>query len=141
MSTRTWTVIDIELELEPSNWEPLPELPATLGTPTVDWSYNDLGKLETDITLLINNNLETVSFWDWDPDGVVSTAEDTGEEDPWGDLAPEHREAALEWGKEVHRRVCAGAEALVQQAAPHGSDAYRAIVAYASSSASGEGVS
>lgn len=145
MSTSTSTPIYIELELElelkPADWDPLPQLPAALGSPTVDWSFNDQGKIETDVSLVIGDEVHTVSFWDSDQDGVVNTAEDTADKDPWDDLDPWRREAALEWGKEVHQRICAGVEVLVNQAAPHGSDSYRAIVAYASSTADGPGPS
>lgn len=85
----------------------LPELPATISTPKVTWGYDE-GTLLTNVTLTINGEERTASFWDDDEFGIISTAEDNyGTEDTtiWENLDPAENAAIHAWGRAVHARV------------------------------------
>ena len=123
------------LELDPSFWEEAEQaaLPSNLGTPRVGWGF-DGNKIETRVGLTINGEYREVAFWDTDQDGTLNTAEDNfGDdgEDPWEDLEPDDYQAALKWGKGVHARIVHGAEQVTVTAASQGSEAYNAVIQYA----------
>jgi hypothetical protein len=125
--------IEATVTLDPNGRGPLPELPASLGAPVVRWGFDD-GKIETNILLTIDGEEEVVSFWTTDQDGTNNTAEDafgTEGPTPWEDLDPEDLEAAVKWGNAVHARICEGAQAVTEAAAAVDSDAYNAVIAYA----------
>ncbi|MCB5280577.1 hypothetical protein [Arthrobacter sp. ES1] len=126
--------IKANLELDPNGWSDLPAFPAHLGTPEVLWGFEGNGTLETDVVLTIDGEDQIVSFWSTDLHGTYNTAEDTldcEDRKVWHDLEPEDFEAAIAWGKEVHTRISAAVQSLAEAAAPCGSDAYNAIVAFA----------
>lgn len=126
--------IKATLELAPDSWDELPELPAHLGTPEVFWGFETNGTLETDVVLVIDGEDQIVSFWSTDLDGTYNTAEDTLDREDrkvWQDLEPEDFEAAIAWGKAVHDRITDAVQSLAEAAAPHGSEAYKAVVAFA----------
>ena len=124
------------VELDPDGWEPLPDLPAALLPVRVGFSYSDTGKLETEVTLTIDGSEETAVFWNTDLDGVVNNAEDFGAPDaPWSSLNGEPLDAAAEYGRQIHHRICDAIELIIGQVAPHGSPLYAAALAYAASPA------
>jgi hypothetical protein len=112
--------------------QPLPELPERIGTPAVSWGYDE-GYLTTSVTLSINGEDRTASFWDDEEYGICSTAEDTfGTEDTtiWEDLDPLDNAAIHRWGRAVHARLLDAAGGLGDSAAPEGSEAHSAVTAF-----------
>lgn len=125
--------IKATLGLDPNGWGELPAFPAHLGTPEVLWSFADNGTLETDVVLVIDGEDQIVSFWSNGEHETHNTAEDTldsEDRDVWQDLEPGDFEVAIAWGRAVHRRISSAVESLAEAAAPHGSDAYNAVVAF-----------
>lgn len=127
--------IHTTLELDPSFWDGAEQaaLPSNLGTPRVDWGF-DGNKIETRVGLTINGESREVAFWDTDQDGTLNTAADNfGDDggDPWEDLDADDYQAALKWGAGVHARIVHGAEQVTVTAAGHGSEAYNAVIQYA----------
>lgn len=121
------------LELDPNAWEALPPLPEHLGVPDIRWDFDE-GRVTTIVTLIIDGDEELVSFWDTDHEGVCNTVQNALDDEDralWRGLGPDVFAAAIAWGKEVHVRICAGAELLAVAVAPYGSEAYEAVVAYA----------
>lgn len=68
--------------IRPTGRNPLPGLPATHGSPTIDWSFNGQGKIETDVSLVIGDEAQTVSFWDSDLAIVAYASCDAGRKSP-----------------------------------------------------------
>lgn len=126
--------IKATLELDPNRWDELPELPAHLSAPEVFWNFETSGVLETDVVLVIDGEDQIVSFWSNDQNEGFNTAQDTLDREDrkvWQDLEPEDFEAAIAWGKVVHDRISDAVQSLAEAAAPHGSEAYNAVVAFA----------
>lgn len=133
--------IQATLELDPNGWGDLPAFPAHLGTPEVQWNFSDNGTLETDVILVVDNEDQIVSFWSNDQNESFNTAQDTldsEDREVWQNLEAEDFEAAIAWGTAVHRRICAGVQSVTEAAAPSGSDAHNAVIAYATSTRSHE---
>jgi hypothetical protein len=133
MSAPITAPIKATLELDATLWGELPAIPESIGIPTVQWGFVD-EKIETDVVLTVDGRDEIVSFWITDQDGVCNTTEDNFDIEnakAWEDLEPEEFEAAIAWGKDVHRRICEGVESIVATAAPYESDAYNAVIAFA----------
>lgn len=128
--------IKATLELDPNGWDDLPAFPVHLGTPEVRWGFEGNATLETDVILVIEGEDEIVSFWSNGEYETHNTAEDTLDSEDrkvWQDLEPADFEAAITWGHAVHRRICAGVQSVTEAAAPYRSDAYKAVVAFATS--------
>jgi hypothetical protein len=126
--------IRAKLDLNPSSWGDLPGLPESVGTPQVQWGFEDNGTLETDVVLKIDGEEEIVSFWSNDQKESWNTAQeslDCEDRKVWQDLEPEDFEAAIAWGTAVHRRIGAAVQSVTEASAPYGSEAYNAVVAYA----------
>jgi len=108
----------------------LPELPATISTPKITWGYDE-GTLLTNVTLTINGEDRTASFWDDDEFGIISTAEDNyGTEDTtiWEDLDPADNASVHLWGRAVHARLLQLAPTEDSMPA-EGSEEYASILA------------
>lgn len=108
----------------------LPELPETISTPKVSWGYEE-NTLFTNVTLNINGEDRTATFWDDDEFGIISTAEDNyGTEDTttWEDLEPAEDAAIHLWGRNVHARLLTVAPNEASMPAVE-SEAYAAILA------------
>lgn len=145
MSTETTSVhnpnnnitvpIHATLELDHSFWNGAQRtsLPVHLGTPEVNWGF-DGNKIETRVELTINGESREVAFWDTDQDGTLNTAVHgfgQSSEDPWADLEAADYWAALKWGAGVHARIVHAAEQVTVAAAGRGSEAYNAVVEFA----------
>ena len=86
------------LQLSTAWHDQLPEWPANLPEPEVNFGFDD-GKAETYV--VVDDKMMT--FWDSGRDGIINDT-DT-DYNPWEDFDEEDQEAALKWGKEVHNRV------------------------------------
>jgi hypothetical protein len=126
--------IKATLELDPNGWGELPALPAHLGTPEVLWGFEGHDTLETSVVLVINGEEQIVAFWEPAENETHNNARDSrgcGECNVWKDLDPEDFDAAITWGTAVHQRISAAVQSLTETAAPYTSDAYNAVIAYA----------
>jgi hypothetical protein len=111
----------------------LPTLPETLGTPEVQWGF-DGETLDTQVTLTLDGVKETVTFWGKDPGNISNTTQGApGNEGhtPWENLAPADFDTAINWATTVHQRLQSAIVNLTESAAPRGSEAYAAILAFA----------
>lgn len=86
------------IELSNAWFEKLPEWPANLPEPEVNFGF-DNGKAETYVVI----DGKMMTFWDSDFDGTIDDT-DSGS-NPWEDYDEVDQEMAREWGKAVHERV------------------------------------
>ncbi|QOD06101.1 hypothetical protein [Pseudarthrobacter sp. BIM B-2242] len=86
------------IELKTASFDTLPEWPADLPEPEVSFDFSG-GKCETYVT--VDNQVMT--FWESDSDGIINNTYNG--ENPWEEFDEEDQEKALEWGKQVHRRI------------------------------------
>jgi hypothetical protein len=118
-------------QLNPAGYATLPELPASVGTPEVSFSFSDAGKLETHVTI----DGSTLTFWTDDMDDEVTNAIENGnsefDEAPWSNIASmEDFQAARTWGESVHERV-ESATTQIAESAVESEQARASIIAFA----------
>lgn len=87
------------IELSNDWFEKLPEWPAGMPEPEVNFGFDD-GKVETYVTV----DGKMMTFWDSDMDGVINDT-DNGSDNRWEEFDEEDQEAAKEWAVEVHKRI------------------------------------
>lgn len=117
--------------LDPAGYGNLPPLPASVGTPEVDFSFSDAGKLETHVTI----HGSRLSFWTDDMDGEVTNEIECGnsamDEAPWSGIAEmEDFQAARTWAESVHERVESATTQIAESAVESG-PAHTAVIAFA----------
>lgn len=109
-------------------------LPAHLGTPVVSWGFDEDNTIHTDITLNIKGDPQQARFWSQDEDGPGNTAQAGYRNDrtnPWQALCADDFHAAVAWSEGIHKRIVDGARQVTEAAAPHGSEAYNAVIRFA----------
>jgi hypothetical protein len=120
------------IDLRESEFGRLPELPASVGTPEVAFSYDIDGNLETRVTV----GGSTMAFWnDTMADEITNTIESghSGEGDiaPWSNIADyDDFEKTRTWAESVHERID-GATFGVMADATSSEATQKAIIAFA----------
>lgn len=95
------------INLREAEFQSLPELPASVGTPEVSFDYSDAGTLETHVTV----DGSTVSFWGDEMTGDIANTIDNGytpegEDAPWSNIATyDDFEKTRTWAEAVHERI------------------------------------
>jgi hypothetical protein len=117
--------------LDQAGYATLPPLPDSVGTPEVNFSFSDSGKLETHVTI----DGSTLTFWTDDMDDEVTNAIENGnsefDEAPWSGIADmEDFQAARTWAESVHERV-ESATTQIAESAVESFEAREAIIAFA----------
>lgn len=117
--------------LNPAVFGSLPELPASVGTPEVSFSFSDAGKLATHVRV----HGSTLSFWSEDDDEIANDIDNghtvEGEVAPWSGIAEyEDFEKTRTWAESVHERV-EGATSQILESAVESDASRAAIVAFA----------
>jgi hypothetical protein len=120
------------IDLRESEFGRLPELPASVGTPEVSFSYDVDGNLETRVTV----GGSTMAFWNDDmADEITNTIESghsgEGEIAPWSTIASyDDFEQTRTWAESVHERID-GATFGVLADATTSTETSKAIIAFA----------
>lgn len=92
--------LNTTIELHSDAFTTLPEWPGNLPEPEVNFGFDD-GRAETYVT--IDGKMKT--FWTAsDMDGILS-GDDVGSANRWEDFDYEDQEMAMEWAREVHKRI------------------------------------
>lgn len=120
------------IDLRESEFGRLPELPASVGTPEVTYSFDVDGNLETRVTV----GGSTMAFWnDAMADEITNTIESghsgEGEIAPWSNIADyDDFEKTRTWAESVHERID-GATFGVLADATSADETQKAIIAFA----------
>jgi hypothetical protein len=120
------------IDLRESEFGRLPELPASVGTPEVSYSFDVDGNLETRVTV----GGSTMAFWnDAMADEITNTIESghsgEGEIAPWSNIADyDDFEKTRTWAESVHERID-GATFGVLADATSADETRKAIIAFA----------